>query len=62
MSEPALKVSVKGLLKIWGRLVGTDEGIASAWLIVEGEGGYWKVDIAGEIIKTEQRCLLRSYS
>ena len=54
-SDPALKASVHGLLNTWGRLIGTEEGSACIWLIVEGEGGYWKVNITGEVTKVEKR-------
>lgn len=54
-SDPALKMTVSGLLSTWGRLVGTEEGIASIWLVIEGEGGYWKVDVAGEVTRIEER-------
>ncbi|CAL1711574.1 unnamed protein product [Somion occarium] len=53
-SDPALKMTVSGLLSTWGRLVGTEEGIASIWLVIEGEGGYWKVDVAGEVTRIEE--------
>ena len=29
------------------------EGIATLWLVVDGEGGEWSVDVAGEIRRIE---------
>ena len=53
-SDPALKASVHGFLRTWGRLVDNTEGIATVWLIVDGEGGDWKVDVAGGISRVER--------
>ena len=53
-SDPALKTTVRGLLRTWGRLVDTAEGIATLWLVVDGEGGQWHVNVAGEIIRVEE--------
>lgn len=49
LADPAVKASVQGLLGTWGRVIGSQEGIAALWLLVEGEGGEWSVDVAGEI-------------
>lgn len=49
LADPAIKASVHGLLGTWGRVIGPQEGIAALWLLVEGEGGEWSVDVAGEI-------------
>lgn len=49
--DPALKETVKGLLGTWSRIVSAQEVEEVCWDIIEGEGGYWKVDIAGEIIQ-----------
>lgn len=59
-TEPALRESVKGLLGAWSRIVSAHEVEEACWGIIEGEGGYWKVDIAGEIIQTTRyflRCV-----
>ncbi|KAI0702915.1 hypothetical protein BC835DRAFT_1263578 [Cytidiella melzeri] len=48
-ADPAMKATLKGLLETWGRLVGNVEGTAALWLIVSGEGGEWKLDVAGNI-------------
>lgn len=53
-SEPVLKTTIRGFLRTWGRLVDSGEGIAALWLVIDGEGGEWRVDIAGEIAKVEQ--------
>ena len=50
-ADPALKETVKGLLGTWSRIVSVQEVEEVCWSIVEGEGGYWKMDIAGDIIQ-----------
>ena len=50
-TDPALKETVKGLLGTWSRIVLVQEVEEVCWGIIEEEGGYWKVDIAGEIIQ-----------
>ncbi|KAI0092021.1 hypothetical protein BDY19DRAFT_983564 [Irpex rosettiformis] len=52
-ADPSLKATLSGLLETWGRLIGDTEGVATLWLIVDGEGGEWQVDIAGEIRRVE---------
>ena len=54
ISDPALKLTLRGLLGTWGRLVGVSEGVAAIWLVVNDEGGEWKVDVAGEIVRVEE--------
>ena len=51
-AKPTLRESVKGLLGTWSRIVSAQEVEEACWNIIKGEGGYWKVDIAGEIIQT----------
>lgn len=51
-TDPALRETVKGLLGTWARVVSAQEVELVCWSIIEGEGGYWKVDIAGEVIQT----------
>ncbi|OSX60155.1 hypothetical protein POSPLADRAFT_1066562 [Postia placenta MAD-698-R-SB12] len=53
-SDPALRESVRGLLSTWGRVVGAAEGIAALWLVVQGEGGDWKVDVAGHLTRLKK--------
>ncbi|EKM59775.1 uncharacterized protein PHACADRAFT_114971 [Phanerochaete carnosa HHB-10118-sp] len=53
-SEPLLKTIVRGFMRTWGRLVDGPEGIATLWLVVNGEGGEWQVDVAGAIARIEQ--------
>lgn len=60
-SDPALKTTVRGFLRTWGRLVDTIEGIATLWLVVDGEGGQWQVNIVGEIARIERLVLTSSY-
>ncbi|PIL37009.1 hypothetical protein GSI_00701 [Ganoderma sinense ZZ0214-1] len=52
-SDPLLRESLKGYLETWGRLVGSTEVISTLWRIVDGEGGNWRVDVAGTISKIE---------
>ncbi|KAH8105986.1 hypothetical protein BXZ70DRAFT_886180 [Cristinia sonorae] len=49
MADPSLRTSLQGFLGTWGRVIGAQEGIATLWLVVEGEGEDWIVDIAGDI-------------
>jgi len=51
-TDPALKETVKGLLGTWSKIVSAQEVEEVCSGIIGGEGGYWKVDIAGEIIQT----------
>ncbi|KAL4242026.1 Tango6 family protein [Abortiporus biennis] len=52
-SDPSMLSSVRGLILTWGRIVETKEGVASLWLIIDGEGGNWKVGLDGEITRVE---------
>jgi hypothetical protein len=51
-ADPEVKESVQNLLLTWGKLVGNTSGVVTLWRILNGEGGYWSVDIAGEIVQT----------
>jgi len=51
-TDPALKETIKGLLGTWSRVVSAREVEEVCWGVIEGEGGYWKVDIVGEVIQT----------
>lgn len=53
-SDPAFKTTIRGFLRTWGRLVDNAEGLATLWLIIDGEGGDWRVDIAGEVSRVEK--------
>lgn len=53
-ADPLLKESVKGLLATWGRVVESHECLDTLWRVLEGEGGGWELDIAGEIKKVEK--------
>lgn len=53
-SDPAFREVVKGLLETWARVVVTQEVVEVCWLIIDGEGGYWKADIAGELRRTNR--------
>ena len=52
-ADPSLKATFSGLLGTWGRLIGSAEGVATLWLIIDGEGGEWQVDIAGNVRRVE---------
>ena len=52
--DPALKETIKGLLGTWSRIVSAQEVEEVCWNIIEGEGGYWNVNIAGEITQMER--------
>jgi len=53
-SDPALRESVRGLLLTWGRVVPVDEAVAILWACIEGQGGDWTVDIAGNVRRAEK--------
>ncbi|KAF9782746.1 hypothetical protein BJ322DRAFT_1072320 [Thelephora terrestris] len=59
-ADPALRETVKGLLGTWSRIVSAQEAEQVCWSIIEGEGGYWKIDIAGEIVQTAERTVTES--
>ncbi|CUA70257.1 Cyclin-D-binding Myb-like transcription factor 1 [Rhizoctonia solani] len=40
VSDPALKESVRGLIRTWARLVGREEAIEGLWSIIQGSGGW----------------------
>lgn len=56
-ADPNLKATLHGFLRTWGRLVETAEGVATLWLIVDGEGGEWNVDVAGQITRIAEYVL-----
>lgn len=53
-SDPAFKEMLKSLLETWARVVFADEVIAACWSVIRGDGGYWKVDIAGDIRRSDR--------
>jgi hypothetical protein len=53
-SDPGLRESVRGLLLTWGRVVPIDEAVAILWACIEGQGGDWTVDIAGNVRRAEK--------
>ena len=53
-SDPLLRESLKGYLETWGKLVGSAEVMSTLWRIIDGEGGNWRVDVAGTISRTEE--------
>jgi hypothetical protein len=53
-ADPLLKESVNGLLATWGRVVVSMECFDNLWRVLEGAGGEWEINIAGEIRNVEQ--------
>ncbi|KAI0262307.1 hypothetical protein BC834DRAFT_828992 [Gloeopeniophorella convolvens] len=53
-TDPTLRESVRGLLITWGRVVSADEAVAVLWACVEGQGGEWAVDVAGNVKRVEK--------
>jgi len=49
-----LKESVGGLLATWGRVVASEECFDSLWRVLQGAGGAWEIDTAGEIKQIER--------
>ncbi|KAG8763585.1 hypothetical protein FRC11_001154 [Ceratobasidium sp. 423] len=40
VSDPALKESVRGLIRTWARLVGREEAVEGLWSVIQGTGGW----------------------
>ncbi|CAE6527383.1 unnamed protein product [Rhizoctonia solani] len=40
VSDPALRESVRGLIRTWARLVGREEAVAGLWSVIQGIGGW----------------------
>lgn len=57
-ADPLLKECVNGLLATWGRVVVSEECLENLWRVIEGEGGEWNVDIAGEVKRVERSVIL----
>jgi hypothetical protein len=53
-ADPTLRESVRGLLFSWGRVVSAEEAIAILWACVDGQGGDWTVDLAGNVSRVEK--------
>ena len=53
-ADPALRESVRGLLLAWGRVVPADEAVAVLWACIDGQGGDWSVDFAGNVKRVEK--------
>jgi hypothetical protein len=54
IADPTLRESVRGLLFSWGRVVPADEAVAVLWACIDGEGGYWTVDLTGNVKRVEK--------
>ena len=54
LSDPLMRETVKGFLDTWGRLVGASEVLGVLQSIIDGEGGNWRVDVAGEPRRAEE--------
>jgi len=53
-ADPTLRVSVRGLLLTWGRVVPVEEAVAILWACIDGQGGDWSVDISGSVRRVEK--------
>lgn len=53
-ADPTLRESVRGLLFSWGRVVPAEEAIAILWACVDGQGGDWTFDPAGNVRRVEK--------
>jgi hypothetical protein len=53
-ADPTLRVSVRGLLLTWGRVVPVEEAVAILWACIDGQGGDWTVDISGSVRRVEK--------
>ena len=53
-TDPGLRESVRGLLFSWGRVVPAGEAVAILWACVDGQGGDWVVDLAGNVRRIEK--------
>jgi hypothetical protein len=51
-SDPALKVSVKGILSTWGRIVPSEEAIEILMGVVHGSAIVWEPDSDGNLRRT----------
>jgi len=51
---PTLREYVRVLLFSWGRVVPADEAVAVLWACIDGEGGYWTVDLTGNVKRVEK--------
>ncbi|KAF7332143.1 RTP1-C1 domain-containing protein [Mycena kentingensis (nom. inval.)] len=54
-TDPTLKETVRGIVAIWGRVIGAEEAIAIIWSIIDGEGGFWTIGLDGHIGRTEKQ-------
>ena len=54
IADPTLRESVRGLLLSWGRVVPADDAVAVLWACIDGEGGHWTVDLAGNVKRVEK--------
>lgn len=52
--DPLLKESMRGLLSTWGRVVMSKECFEQVMHVLEGAGGDWQINIAGEIQRVER--------
>ncbi|KAL5529962.1 hypothetical protein ACEPAF_6219 [Sanghuangporus sanghuang] len=59
-ADPMMRETVEGLLGIWARTAGKEEIVGALWEVVEGRGGEWDVDDAGELRVFERSTSLPS--
>ncbi|KAG5637776.1 hypothetical protein H0H81_003277 [Sphagnurus paluster] len=51
-TDPSLRESLRGLLITWAKIVTTSDGVTVLWSIIESEDTGWKIDLEGQITKT----------
>lgn len=55
-SDPALKELTRGLLRLWGRTVATDDAVKGWWKVIEsGDGWGEDVDAHWEVVLDDVR-------
>ncbi|KAL5487549.1 hypothetical protein ACEPAI_5657 [Sanghuangporus weigelae] len=59
-ADPMMRETVEGLLGIWTRTAGKEEIVGALWEVVDGRGGEWDVDDAGELRVFERSTSLPS--
>lgn len=53
-ADPELREYLTAILSTWGRIGSMEEITRVMWSIIQGEGGYWTIDIAGDIRRTNE--------
>jgi hypothetical protein len=53
-SDPELKENLRNILLTWGRITTTIDGVHLLWKIITGDRGFWKITVAGDIMRIER--------